>query len=141
MDLLQEVYEKLRRQSARLLVRLELPCGTPPSGQNASIDKPLGQCCPTLHLALTALNAGVSSVQLKEGLEQLLKDGQTEWSQHHALHFPPGQDKHCVLDLFFFPEISARQLCAESFGGDTLSGKQVVEEGATGCVVGLLRIE
>ena len=141
MDLLQEVYEKLHRQSARLLVRLELPCGTPPSGHNASLDEPLGQQCQSLHLALAALSTGVSSGQLKEGLEQLLKDGQTQWSQHLSRHFPSGQDKHCILDLFFFPEISTRQLCAESFGGGTLSGKQVAEEVATGCVVGLLRID
>jgi hypothetical protein len=43
--------------------------------------------------------------------------------------------------LFFFPEISTRQLCAESIGGGTLSGKQAAEEVATGCVVGLLKID
>jgi len=141
MDLLQEVYEKLHRQSARLLVRLELPCGAPPSGHNFALDEPLGQQCQSLHLALAALSTDVSSGQLEEGLEQLLKDGQAQWSQYLSRHFPSGQDKHSVLDLFFFPEISARQLWAESFGGGTLSGKQAVEEVATGCVVGLLKID
>jgi len=90
---------------------------------------------------LAALSTDVSSVELEEGLEQLLKDGQAQWSQHLSRHFPSGQDKHCVLDLFFFPEISARLLCAESFRGGALSGKQAVVEVATGCVVGLLKID
>jgi hypothetical protein len=141
MDLLQEVYEKRHRQNARLLVRLELPCGTPPSGHSLAFNQPLGQQCHSLHPALAALSTGVSSVQLEEGVEQLLKDGQAQWSQHLSSHFPSSQDKLGVLDLFLFPEISARQLCEESFGGGTLSSKQVAEEGATGCVVGLLKID
>jgi hypothetical protein len=142
MDLLQEVYEKLLPHSARKLVSLKLPCAQPASANVSSFAEPLGQQCHSLHMVLTVLASSVSKVQMEEGLEQLLKEGLTEWSQCLSHYFPSSRDEAtCVLDLFFFPEISARQLCVESFNGGSLDGKKVEEEVSGGCVVGLLRID
>jgi hypothetical protein len=139
MDLLQEVYEKLCRQSARQLISLELPYSIPPSGYNTTLDEPLAQQCPSLHLALSTFAAGISEGQLAEELEQLLREGRSQWSQCLSRHFPSGLGEHCFLDLFYFPKISARQLWVESFKGGVLANEQGEEGVSSGCVVGLLR--
>ena len=139
MDLLQEVYEKLYRQSARQLISLELPCA-PPSGHEGFPDKPLVHECPGLHRMLAACAEGIGKTQQKEAVEQLIREDQAQWSQCLSRHFPSGLNEHCVLDLFFFPDISARQLCVQSFNGGLLSGKEKEDRDSAGCVVGLLRM-
>ncbi len=140
MDQLQEVYEKLFRQSARHLVSLKLPCARISSGDDLALDELLTQQCPSLHAVLASFNDCVSRIQIEEGLEHLLREGQAEWSKG-SLQLPSDRNPHCVLDLFYFPEISARQLFAESFNGGILSGKKAEEEMPVGCVVGLLRMD
>lgn len=140
MDLLQEVYENLYRQSARHLISLELPCGPPPSGHEGFPDKPLVHECPSLHRTLAACAAGIANTQQKEALEQLIRQDQAQWSQCLSRHFPSGLDEHCVLDLFFFPDISSRQLCVQSFNGGLLPGKEKEDGDSAGCVFGLLRM-
>ena len=136
MDLLQEVYEKRWRHSARPLASLEIPARA--SGQRACPDEPLGRRCPGLGALLGDIAAKGSSLRLTGETEQLLQTGLTEWSRCTATLLPPARAERAILDLFMFPETTAPQLFAESFGSGALYGTQKANEDSAGCVVGLL---
>jgi hypothetical protein len=138
MELMQEVYEKIYQQKVRLLISLELPCAPSLSGYEEFAAQPLMDEFPRLRKTLAAFSVGITKTQLQE-MEQHLKEDQARWSQCISRHFPSGLDERCDLDLFFFPDISARQLCVESFNGGLLSDKEKDGEKGTGSVVGLLR--
>jgi hypothetical protein len=136
MDLLQEVYEKLYRQSARPLISLEIPI--PASSQGLSLDGSLDQQCPSLGSVLGDMAASGSSLQLTGEREQLLQTGLSEWSRCTADLFSSTRTERCDLDLFLFPTITAHRLFSESFAGASCSGQQETMADSSGCVVGLL---
>jgi hypothetical protein len=138
MDLMQEVFEKRCRQSARQIISLELPCAAPLSADDAIPGEPPGLHCPSLRAGLAMLTDGVTSVELEGKTMPLLSEGQAQWSQRLSDHFP--EQERCHLDLFFFPGMTAGQLCAVSFDGGRFS-QASQEETATGCVVGLLQAD
>lgn len=139
MDLLQEVYEKLFRNSPRQLISLEIPviaCGQ----HDADLEEPLIRQCPSLDKAMARLAATGGGLQLQEDVEELFRTGLSEWSGCISRFFSSGRDERCFLDLVLFPEISAQRLFAESFTGSILLGNQREEEENKVCVVGLLRM-
>jgi len=139
MDLLQEVYEKLFRNSPQQLISLEIPviaCGQ----HDADLEEPLMRQCPSLDKAMARLAATGCGLQLEEDMEELFRTGLSEWSRCISRFYSSGRDERRFLDLILFPEISAQRLFAESFTGSMLSGNQLGEEKNKVCVVGLLRM-
>lgn len=138
MDLLQEVFEKRGRQSARRIVDLEVPCAGPFMADDAMPDEGLEPHCPALRAGLAMLAAGISSERLASEALPLLREGQAQWSQQLSERF--AGHKRRGLALFFFPGVTAGLLCAASFDGGRFSLPQE-EETALGCVVGLLEAD
>jgi len=138
MDLLQEVYEKGWRQSARQLASLDIPVVRTASGQPSGLDEPPGQQCPSLDKVLEEISAGGSSVQYTEEKEQLLQTGLSEWSRSTGGLFSSSRTERCVLDLFLFPATTAPRLFWESFDSGAIPDKPAAREGGAGCIVGLL---
>lgn len=138
IDLLQEVFEKRYRQSARQIVDLELPCASSTTADDAIPGEACKLHCPSLHTGLAMLAADISSERLESEALPLLHTGQAQWSQWLSECFP-GRDR-CRLDLFFFPGATAGELCAASFDGGRFFQTQK-EQSELGCVVGLLETD
>lgn len=135
MDLLQEVFEKRCRQSARRILDLELPHPASIPADDILPGEGLELHCPSLRTGLTMLTADISSERLANEALPLLHAGQAQWSQRLSERFPCRE--RCRLDLFFFPGVTAGGLCAASFDGGRFFQTQE-EETALGCIVGLL---
>ncbi|MCL2789293.1 MAG: hypothetical protein FWD79_01470 [Desulfobulbus sp.] len=132
VDLLQEVYERRWRQSARLLASLPIPI--PASAPTACPGEPPGRACPDLGRLLAGIAAAGSYLRLAGECELLLQAGLEEWSRVAADPAEPA-----ILDLFYFPQALPAQLFAASFADSVSSRLDSGEEG-TGGVVGLLRM-
>jgi len=138
MDLLQEVFEKRCRQSARRIVDLELPCPQVPPADDMLFGEGPELHCPSLRTGLAMLAADISNERLEDEALPLLHEGQAQWLQRLSECFP-GRER-CRLDLFFFPGVTTERLCAASFDGGRFF-QTLEEETALGCVVGLLETD
>ncbi len=136
-DILQEVFEKHRQQSPRLLVSLELPARGNSAGELVPPSVPMHHCTG-LQTAMAALTDSEAPC-LPQG--QALSDSFTEsaavWSQFVDTHYPAATHARCRLDLFLFPGLSARQLFLETFSAGNLATDDRSSTGL-GTLVGLL---
>jgi len=138
-DILQEVLEKHRQQSPRLLVSLELPTRGKPDGELVPPTTPMHHCA-SLQAALTAL-ADPEAFLLPQGqeLRDLFTEAAATWSRFIDTHYPAANHSRCRLDLFLFPGLSPRQLFLDSFSGGGLPADHRPLTGL-GTLVGLLKI-
>ncbi|WP_028319744.1 hypothetical protein [Desulfobulbus elongatus] len=137
MDLLQEVYERRWRQSARLLASLELP--VPAAGQAGGAEEPPpGGECPALDRLLTEISASGSRLRLTDAHDRLLRTGLEEWSRATAGPAASLRTEPAILDLFLFPGENPARLWSETFVG-AVAGPPTEREENAGCVAGLLR--
>lgn len=140
MELLEETYEKLCRQSPKLLVSLSVPSTRTSCGPDSATNDPLIGLCPSLESAWIRLAERGSALPDHKDMEELLSDGTAQWSRAlSALSTPSSGLACCVFDLFFFPGMTAARLFAEAFGAGR--PEQTAPDGLAGCVVGLLRLE
>lgn len=140
LDTLQEVFEKNHRHSPRQIACLELPARCDPKAQDASAPAPLMPQCAGLQAALALLTPAEAYIpSLGEELEQRFTAGSSDWSRCMGTRYPAGQYGRCTLDLFLFPEISARQLFMESFAGGGVPGDVQGLSADSGVLVGLLK--
>ena len=138
MESLQEVYERICRQSPRLLLSLHVPSIRTSRGQDLATDDPLIGSCPSLASAWKKMVAADSALLDEKGMEALVQNGTMEWSQALAALSVPSQRTECWLfDLFLFPGMTAARLFAETFG--TNRREETIPSGLAGCVVGMLR--
>ena len=134
LDLLQEVYEKRWRQSARLLAEIAIPVAA--EAQEAGYDEPDRRQCPDLDRLLAEIAAAGSCLRFAEEHEQMLRAGLGQWSRTAA---GPAAVGSAVFELYFFPQASPARLFSESFS-DAVSGRPDGGEEGAGCVVGLLKM-
>ncbi|MCL2458404.1 MAG: hypothetical protein FWF31_06045 [Desulfobulbus sp.] len=135
IDLLQEVYEKRWRQSARLLAKIAIP--VPDEDQETGwVNEPDGRHSPDLDRLLAEIAAAGSCLRFSDEHEQLLRAGLAQWSRAADCPPPVGSAK---LELYSFPRASSTRLFSESFADAASSRPDGGEEGA-GCVVGLLKM-
>jgi len=135
MELLQEVYEKIRRQEATALIRLQLPCLALRESPNA---QPLLQKLPRLQATLSQLMTPLAP-EAATTLADDWKKNQADWEGLLEQEFPQHQAGRCQLEFIYFPNISAKRLMMEGFttgksdpGTDTTSQEQ-------GCCLALLQ--
>jgi len=139
LDTLQEAYEKNHRQSARQIVRLELPARRDPAAELSSL-APLIHQCSGLQAALATLTTvDDSQPSQTETLKNLFTGCTTDWSHDLDTRYPAVQHGRCTLDLFHFPEISTRQLFLESFAGSNPAEDDTSLTACSGTFVGLLK--
>ncbi|MDR2550091.1 MAG: hypothetical protein LBD10_07840 [Desulfobulbus sp.] len=133
IDLLQEIYEKRWRQSARLLAEIAIP--VPDADREAAgADEPSGRRCPDLDRLLAEIAAHGSGLKCSTEHEQLLRAGLEQWARVTA---EPAAAS-VVLELYLFPRAPAARLFSESFA-DGDSGRPDGDEEDVGCVAGLLK--
>ncbi|MBV5317330.1 MAG: hypothetical protein JZU50_05945 [Desulfobulbaceae bacterium] len=138
-ETLQEAFEKNYRQGPRLVTCLELPA-TDTAAATFSPQVPLVEQCAGLQTALTTLTNPDSSFNIQEtGLTAPFTDCAAAWSQLVNNHYPAAKHDRCQLDLFLFPEISARQLFWESFTGSNPPVADKSQHSCRGTLVGLLK--
>jgi len=140
-DILQEVFEKRRQQSPRLLVSLELPArGNPAAGEPLPPTTEMHQRTD-LQAALAAMtDPEASCLPPGPGLPDPLTEGAAAWSRFVDTQYPAAIYGRCRLDLFLFPELSARPLFLESFSAGDLSAADHLPPAGLGTLVGVLRI-
>ena len=142
LDTLQEVFEKNHRHSARQIASLELPARCDLESLDASTSDPLIRHCPGLQAALALLTATEAAPpSLGEELAQRFTALTPDWSHCVDSRYPAGQYGRCTLELFLFPEISARQLFLESFAGGGVSEDDTRLTAGSSVMVGLLKKE
>lgn len=138
LDRLQEVYEKNHRRNAVLWASLELPaCAA--SAEETAASEPLIEHCPQLIAALEAMSLASGATLPEEAIKRLLTEGATQWAQGLDARASVRRDQCRVLDMYRFPEISARQLLQEGFAGGDPASHADLSAPSSGCVVGLLR--
>lgn len=140
LETLQEVFEKNHRQRPQQIACLELPATDNPT-TTFSPPAPLVYQCTGLQTALATLTNPESSFCTQEaaGLTAPFTDCVAAWTQLVNNRYPATTHNRCRLDLFLFPEISARQLLLESFTGSKPSGADQGQPSCPGTLVGLLK--
>lgn len=137
MDTLQEIFEKNHEQSALKIASLELPAEHEPD--LLAPDQLLHQC-PGLEAALTMLiSLDAFSPSRVEEINKRFTECEGEWSHYLDARYPAGQFGRCTLDLFFFPEISARKLFLESFSRNQPSADDKSPTPGSKVLVGLMK--
>ena len=140
MELLEETYEKLCRQSPKRLVSLSVPSARTSCGPNSAANDPLVGLCPSLESAWRHMTESGSALPDNKDMEAMLSDGTAQWSRALSALSSPSSEPECwFFDLFFFPGMTAAGLFAKTFGAGR--PEQGVPTGLAGCVVGLLRME
>jgi hypothetical protein len=136
LDRLQEVYEKIRGRSPQLWASLELPTFAAAGDQTGAV-APLGEHCPTLGQALEAMTINQAHLT-EEALQELVAAGAQQWVEYVKSRPTARTGLRHVLELYRFPEISARGLLQEGFAGGGPSGRTDLYGPPSGCFVGLL---
>jgi hypothetical protein len=136
LNRLQEVYEKIRGRSPQLWASLELPAFTAAEAQTGAT-APLGEHCPTLGRALEAMTFNQLHLT-EEALKELVAAGAQQWAEYIKSRPTALSGLRHVLELYRFPEISARGLLQEGFAGGGPSGRTDLCGPSSGCFVGLL---
>jgi hypothetical protein len=135
MELLQEVYEKIRRQEASVLVSLPLPCLALRESPGA---QPLLQKLPRLQAALSQLMAPLAP-EAAATLADDWRQHQADWKELLEEEFPQHQAGRCQLEFIYFPNISAKRLMMEGFAaGKSDSGTGTTSQ-EQGCCLALLQ--
>lgn len=136
LDRLQEMYEKNRGRIPQLWASLELPAFAA-FGEQTGAAAPPGDRCPTLDQALEAMTFNQQHLT-EEALKALVATGAQQWAQHIKSRPTALSESRHVLELYRFPEISARGLLQEGFAGGGPSGQTDHCDPSSGCFVGLL---
>lgn len=135
MELLQEVYEKLHGQPAKILVSLDLPGNT---GEAPPTAPPLCAQVPLLRQAVAGMMQPLAPEQAA-AIAQQWDSMEEKWKQLLDRQYPLEQTGRCHLEMVYFPGISGRRLMLEGFAGGVRSGMPQKTAAEPGCCLGLLK--